>query len=132
MGVIAAGVHHIREELFLIAAQTIADSVKDEDIQKGSLYPPLNIIKECSIQIALKICQYAYEQGISSRLCLWLLLIFILSGIASVYPEPKDKLKHVESQMYNFNYESSLPVTWAWPEPPKMKTRELIPTKLAA
>lgn len=53
-------------------------------------------------------------------------------GIASVYPEPKDKLKHVESQMYNFNYESSLPVTWAWPEPPKIKTRELIPTKLEA
>lgn len=63
LGVIAAGVHHIREELFLIAAQTIADSVKDNDIQKGSLYPPLSVIKECSLQIALKICQYAYEQG---------------------------------------------------------------------
>lgn len=63
LGVIAAGVHHIREELFLIAAETIADSVKDEDIAKGSLYPPLTVIKDCSVQIALKICQYAYEQG---------------------------------------------------------------------
>lgn len=60
---IAAGVHHIREELFLIAAQTIADSVKEEDIRRGSLYPPLGIIKDCSVQIAVKICQYAYEQG---------------------------------------------------------------------
>lgn len=63
LGVIAAGVHHIREELFLIAAQTIADSVKEDDIRRGSLYPPLGIIKDCSVQIAVKICQYAYEQG---------------------------------------------------------------------
>lgn len=63
MGVIAAGVHHIREELFLIAAQAIADSVLDEDIAAGSLYPPLSVIKECSLQIAVKICDYAYEQG---------------------------------------------------------------------
>lgn len=53
-------------------------------------------------------------------------------GIASLYPEPKDKLSHVKAQMYNFNYESSLPVTWSWPEPPKVKTRELVPTKLEA
>lgn len=63
LGVIAAGVHHIREELFLIAAETIADNVTPEDIEGGSLYPPLKVIKECSVQIAMRICEYAYEQG---------------------------------------------------------------------
>lgn len=63
MGVIAAGVHHIREELFLIAAQTIADNVAEEDLAKGSLYPPLRVIKDCSVKIAMNICNYAYEQG---------------------------------------------------------------------
>lgn len=63
LGVLAAGIHHIREELFLIAAQAIADSVKEDDISKGSLYPPLSVIKSCSVEIAMRICDYAYEQG---------------------------------------------------------------------
>lgn len=70
LGVLAAGIHHIGEELFLIAAQCVADNVSEEDLARGSVYPPLNVIKECSIQIAMKICNYAYERG-----------IFIISGV---------------------------------------------------
>lgn len=63
LGVITTGIHHISEELFLIAAQTVADNVSDDNIEKGSLYPPLNVIRECSIQIASRIAKYAYEKG---------------------------------------------------------------------
>lgn len=63
LGVIATGVHHITEDLFLISAQTVADHVKDEDLKRGSLYPPLNSIRECSIDIAVKIANYAYAKG---------------------------------------------------------------------
>lgn len=55
--------YHIREEVFLIAAQTVADNLKDEQIQLGSVYPPLRDIREVSLQIATRICQYAYEKG---------------------------------------------------------------------
>lgn len=62
LGVIGTGVHHITEELFLISAQAVADHVTDEDLAAGSLYPPLGTIRECSIDIAVRIADYAYGQ----------------------------------------------------------------------
>lgn len=58
-----------------------------------------------------------------------MILIWIL-GLASTYPEPEDKRQWLEDQLYNFNYESSMPITWKWPAPTPMKTRELKPVKL--
>lgn len=63
LGVIVAGIHHIKEDLFLAAAQCVADSVTDEDIERGSLYPPLGCIREVSVQIATDILEYAYREG---------------------------------------------------------------------
>lgn len=64
LGVIATGTHHIPEDMFLIAAEIIAKHVTDEDIQRGSLYPPLGVIKECSFDIAIGIIKYAYSKGL--------------------------------------------------------------------
>ncbi|XP_075219148.1 NADP-dependent malic enzyme-like isoform X2 [Lycorma delicatula] len=105
LGVIATGIHHITEELFLIAAQTVADYVKEEDIQKGSLYPPLSKIREVSLEIATRIAKYAYEKG-----------------IASTYPEPVDKKKFIESTQYDYNYDCPLPSRYSWPEQQEPKT----------
>ena len=63
LGVIATGTHHIPEDMFLIAAEIIAKHVSDEDIEKGSLYPPLSLIRECSFEIAIDITKYAYAKG---------------------------------------------------------------------
>ena len=63
LGVIATGVHHITEDLFLISAQAVADHVKDEDLEMGSVYPPLGTIRECSIDIAVRIANYAYARS---------------------------------------------------------------------
>lgn len=63
LGVIATGCHHITEDLFLISAQAVADHVKDEDLEVGSLYPPLSTIRECSIDIAVRIANYAYAKS---------------------------------------------------------------------
>lgn len=108
LGVIATGVHHITEELFLIAAQTVADTVAEEDIQKGSLYPPLKKIRECSVEIAVRIANYAYQKG-----------------IASTYPEPVDKKAFIESTMYDYNYDCPLPATYPWPEQIEPETLEV-------
>jgi malate dehydrogenase (oxaloacetate-decarboxylating)(NADP+) len=61
--VLATETHHIPEDMFLIAAQTVADHVSDADIAKGSLYPPLSSIKECSFDIAIGVTKYAYAKG---------------------------------------------------------------------
>jgi len=115
LGVICTGIHHIQEELFLIAAQTLADHVTDEDIKRGSLYPPLRMIRECSVKIATRIAQYAYEKG-------W----------ASTYPEPEDKRTIVEAAMYNHNYDCPLPAVYPWPELPTLKNVKIEKTGKAS
>ncbi|XP_065073040.1 NADP-dependent malic enzyme-like [Ochlerotatus camptorhynchus] len=99
LGVIASGIHHISDDIFLAAAKVVAGKVSDEDLSKGLLYPPLSSIKQCSMDIALEVIEYAYKKGIASR-----------------YPEPKDKLAFVKSHQYSFCYERSLPATWPWPK----------------
>jgi hypothetical protein len=39
----------------------------------------------------------------------------IFPGMSSIYPEPEDKRAFVESMVYNYNYDSSIPHSWDWP-----------------
>ncbi|KAL0275084.1 UNVERIFIED_CONTAM: hypothetical protein PYX00_003057 [Menopon gallinae] len=103
LGVLACGMHHISDHLFLLSAQAVADAVSDQDLEKGSLYPPLSSIRECSVKIATDIANYAYE-----------------NGLATYYPEPASKRAFIESFMYNHNYESVLPSTYTWPAQPEV------------
>lgn len=61
--------HHIPDDVFLIAARELAASVKDEDLEIGSLYPPLDAIREVSLRIAIGITKYAYCKGMFSLSC---------------------------------------------------------------
>lgn len=63
LGVITTGMYHIREEVFLLAAQTVADNVSEEQLEVGSVYPTLADVREVSLQIATEISKYAYEKG---------------------------------------------------------------------
>ena len=40
------------------------------------------------------------------------------AGIASTYPEPKNKEQFITDQLYDFDYDkvSALPQTWDWPK----------------
>lgn len=57
--------HHIPDDVFLIAARELASSVRDEDLAVGSLYPPLSAIREVSLKIAVGITKYAYCRGLN-------------------------------------------------------------------
>uniref|UniRef100_A0A1B6DDH5 Malic enzyme n=1 Tax=Clastoptera arizonana TaxID=38151 RepID=A0A1B6DDH5_9HEMI len=63
LGVICAGIRHISDEIFLFAAQALASLVTEDDLVKGSLYPPLTSIQKCSLQVANRVTEYAYEKG---------------------------------------------------------------------
>lgn len=68
LGVICAGAATIPEEVFLVSAERLADMVTDSDLEIGSLYPPLNTIRNCSVKIAVEVMKYVYESGMFSRI----------------------------------------------------------------
>lgn len=63
LGVIATLMHHIPDDVFLIAARELAACVQDSDLESGSLYPPLDSVREVSLRIAVGITKYAYAKG---------------------------------------------------------------------
>lgn len=63
LGVIATGTHHIPDDMFLIAAQELANYVEQVDLDRGSLYPPLSSIREISMRIAIGVTKCAYDKG---------------------------------------------------------------------
>ncbi|KAK9884378.1 hypothetical protein WA026_005333 [Henosepilachna vigintioctopunctata] len=99
LGVVLAQVHHIPDEYFIIAAEVISENVLEDELAMGSLFPGLNHIRDCSVKIATRIMDYAYK-----------------NNVATLYPEPKDKIKFIKSNLYNYNYIPSLTGRWSWPD----------------
>jgi len=101
LGVICTGIRHISDDVFLSAAEGLADIVTEDDLKVGRLYPPYHEIRNCSIKIAVKIAEEAYKDQ-----------------TASTYPEPEDKEEFIRNQLYDYNYDgvSALPSRYEWPK----------------
>ncbi|CAL8331119.1 unnamed protein product [Arctogadus glacialis] len=97
LAVILSGVRHISDTVFLEAAKTLAEQVSDNELQEGRLYPPLSEIREVSLQMAVKVVEYVYANGMAFR-----------------YPEPADKDAFVRATVWDTNYDSFLPDIYEW------------------
>jgi len=86
LGVIATKASRVTEEMFMAAAHALAAQVSAEDLQQGSLYPPLKNIRDVSAHIAAAVAAVAYRRGLSPQ------------------PEPADLLGFVRAQMYEPRY----------------------------
>lgn len=100
LAAITCGIRHISEKVFLTAAQTLAGLVTEENLSNGRVYPPLQTIRECSIQIATSIAEEVYHDK-----------------QASYYPEPEDKMEFIRDYVYSTDYECFVPETWQWKKP---------------
>ncbi|RVE50135.1 hypothetical protein evm_005158 [Chilo suppressalis] len=98
LGIICAGIVDITDDFMLLAAEALSEIVSQEDLDQGSLYPPLEKIQECSIKIAKKIVERAYDLG-----------------KASVFPQPIDTEKFIRAQMYDVDYSPAVPPVYSWP-----------------
>ncbi|XP_075347268.1 NADP-dependent malic enzyme, mitochondrial isoform X1 [Mycteria americana] len=107
LGVIACGVRHISDDIFLITAESIAAEVTEQNLAEGRLYPPLDSIREVSLKIAVKIVDWAYKHG-----------------LASWYPEPADKEAFVKRLVYSPDYDSFVIDDYRWP-PAAMQTQDV-------
>jgi malate dehydrogenase (oxaloacetate-decarboxylating)(NADP+) len=88
LGVIVAGATRVTDEMFHVAARTVAHQVSDHELRQGSVYPPLTAIRDVSARIAEAVALEALGNGLASKSL------------------PPDLAGHVRSQMYEPVYES--------------------------
>jgi malate dehydrogenase (oxaloacetate-decarboxylating)(NADP+) len=79
----------VTDEMFIAAAQAVADQVTDDEIRSGLLYPPQSNILETEIKTAERVAQVIFDRG-----------------FAGVKP-PKDLRRFLESQLYKPEYSSA-------------------------
>jgi malate dehydrogenase (oxaloacetate-decarboxylating)(NADP+) len=65
LGVIASCAERVTDEMFLVAARTLAQHVSYADLSQGRVYPPLPKIREVSKAIAIEVAEVAYRRGLS-------------------------------------------------------------------
>ncbi len=88
LGVIASQASRVTNEMFFVAAKTLAGLVTADDLSIGRVYPELTRIREVSTAIALAVAEVAFTRKLA-RL-----------------PRPADLAAHVKAQMYQPDYEN--------------------------
>lgn len=86
LGAIITKAKCIRDQMFMTAARTLAYVVSEEDIAKGSLYPPLTEIRRISLEIATAVAEKIYEDGLARA------------------EKPEDLRKAIAAYMYDPRY----------------------------
>jgi malate dehydrogenase (oxaloacetate-decarboxylating)(NADP+) len=88
LGVIACGALHVTDEMFFASAKALAHEVSADDLEQGSVYPPLSRIREVSATIAAAVAEVAYQRGLATT------------------PRPEDISAYIKSLMYEPKYHS--------------------------
>jgi malate dehydrogenase (oxaloacetate-decarboxylating)(NADP+) len=65
LGAVACRARRLPDELFLAAARALAGLVKQNDLDQGSLYPPLRDIRKVSLAIAESVATRAYALNLT-------------------------------------------------------------------
>lgn len=92
LAAIAAHVHTVPEEAFLIAARALSDQLTSSDTSVGLVYPRLTKIREVTLAVATRVLEYFYTER-----------------LATYRPEPDDKVSFLKSIQYDSSYELLLP-----------------------
>jgi malate dehydrogenase (oxaloacetate-decarboxylating)(NADP+) len=65
MAVFATEATRVTEEMFIVAAQAVAEQGTEEDLSMGLIYPPQSRILEASLHVAERIAAYIFDQGLA-------------------------------------------------------------------
>ena len=66
LGALACEASRISDDMFLKAAQCLADMVSEENLESGLIYPRLTEIREVSLKIACAVAEVAYDSGLAN------------------------------------------------------------------
>ena len=61
LGVVISKSSRVTDDMFIAAADTLANMVSEEDLAKGRLYPPLAKIRDISCEIAVNVARVAFD-----------------------------------------------------------------------
>lgn len=86
LGVLACGSQRVTDEMFFVAAKTLASEVSEDNLEHGSVYPPLSKIREVSVKVAAAVAEVAYQSNLATK------------------PRPDDLPAYIKSQMYEPRY----------------------------
>ena len=67
LGAVACRARTLPDQLFLVAARTLARLVQQKDLDEGALYPPLREIRKISLAIAVDVATQAYAAKLARR-----------------------------------------------------------------
>ncbi len=87
LGVISVKASRVPDEMFLVAAKTLAEQTTTEDFAVGRLYPSWKQIREISLNVAVAVAELAYEKDLAR------------------VPRPGDMKAFIQSQMFTPEYE---------------------------
>ena len=87
LGIVACGAREVTDEMFLVAARTLAATVTDADRAMGAMFPSLSRIREVSASIAIAVAGVAYDNGLAT------------------VPRPDDLAAYVKARMYDPTYD---------------------------
>lgn len=82
LGALACEASEVTDEMFLVAAQTLAGLVGPDDLAIGRVYPSLTKVREVSLQIAVAVAEAAYRSNLATR------------------SRPKDLAEDIRSRMF--------------------------------
>jgi malate dehydrogenase (oxaloacetate-decarboxylating)(NADP+) len=88
LGALACWSARVTEEMFYVAAKTLAQLVSRDDLDQGRVFPPLTKIREVSQAIAIAVADTAYNRGLATK------------------PRPDDLPGYIKSLMFVPEYES--------------------------
>ena len=86
LGMISCQGKTIPESVFLTAARALAESVGEDDLEVGSIYPQIDEIREVSLNIASAVAAHAWDIGVTDA------------------PRPDDITAHIADSMYDPSY----------------------------
>ena len=82
LGALVSQAREVTDEMFLVAAQTLASLVGPDDLSVGRVYPSLTKVREVSLRIAVAVAETAYRTGLAMR------------------PRPTDVVEDIRSRMF--------------------------------
>ncbi len=86
LGAIVCKAKYIPDEMFLVAAKVLAESLTEDDIEHGSVYPRVEKIRRVSLNIATAVASHAWDKDIAQL------------------PRPADIESHIKEFMYDPTY----------------------------